>query len=85
MLYEVITAMPRKKIDALVEFAKGYGAKGLAYLAIGEDGTYKSSFSKFMTEEELTAIVDAMEGKQGDLLLFAADKNSTVFSVLGVV
>ena len=42
--------MPRKKIDALVEFAKGYGAKGLAYLAINDDGSYKSSFAEFMTE-----------------------------------
>lgn len=76
-------AMPRKKIDALVEFAKGYGAKGLAYLAIQEDGTQKSSFTKFMTEEETAALVKAMDGKPGDLLLFAADQDSTVFAVLG--
>ena len=76
-------AMPRKKIDALVEFAKGYGAKGLAYLAINEDGTYKSSFAKFMTEEQMKALVDAMAGKPGDLLLFAADKNKVVWDVLG--
>lgn len=76
-------AMPRKKIDALVEFAKGYGAKGLAYLAINEDGTYKSSFAKFMTEEQLTALAAAMGGKPGDLLLFAADKNKVVWDVLG--
>ncbi|MBO5198871.1 MAG: aspartate--tRNA ligase [Lachnospiraceae bacterium] len=77
--------MPRKKIDALVEFAKGYGAKGLAYLAVNEDGTYKSSFAKFMTEEELKALVDVMGGKPGDLLLFAADKNKIVYSVLGAL
>ena len=76
-------AMPRKKIDALVEFAKGFGAKGLAYLAINEDGTYKSSFAKFMTEDELKALVEAMGGKPGDLLLFAADKDKVVFDVLG--
>lgn len=75
--------MPRKKIDALVEFAKGFGAKGLAYLAINADGTYKSSFAKFMTEEELSALVEAMDGKPGDLLLFAADKNKVVYDVLG--
>ncbi len=75
--------MPRKKIDALVEFAKGYGAKGLAYLAVNSDGTYKSSFAKFMTEEELTALVEAMSGKPGDLLLFAADEDDVVFDVLG--
>ncbi|WP_418578129.1 aspartate--tRNA ligase [Hungatella sp.] len=76
-------AMPRKKIDALVEYAKGFGAKGLAYLAIAEDGTYKSSFAKFMTEDELHALVEAMAGKPGDLLLFAADKDKVVFDVLG--
>ena len=76
-------AMPRKKIDALVEFAKGYGAKGLAYLAIHEDGSYKCSFSKFMTEDELKALCQAMDGKPGDLLLFAADKDKVVFDVLG--
>ena len=78
-------AMPRKKIDKLVEFAKGYGAKGLAYLCINEDGTYKSSFAKFMTEEELAALVKAMDGKPGDLLLFAADKNKIVWNVLGAL
>ena len=78
-------AMPRKKIDKLVEFAKGYGAKGLAYLAVNEDGTYKSSFAKFMTEEELAALVSAMGGKPGDLLLFAADKNKIVWNVLGAL
>ncbi|MDO4168221.1 MAG: aspartate--tRNA ligase, partial [Eubacteriales bacterium] len=76
-------AMPRKKIDALVKFAKDFGAKGLAYLSINEDGTYKSSFAKFMTEEELKALVDAMQGEPGDLLLFAADKNKIVWDVLG--
>lgn len=78
-------SMPRKKIDALVEFAKGYGAKGLAYLVINEDGSYKSSFSKFMTEEELNALVAALNGKPGDLLLFAADKNKIVWNVLGAL
>ena len=78
-------SMPRKKIDKLVEFAKGYGAKGLAYLAVNEDGTYKSSFAKFMTEEELKALVEKMEGQPGDLLLFAADKNKVVWDVLGAL
>ncbi len=78
-------AMPRKKIDKLVEHAKGCGAKGLAYLCINEDGTYKSSFSKFMTEEELDNLVKAMEGKPGDLLLFAADKNKIVWNVLNAL
>lgn len=75
--------MPRKKIDALVDFAKGYGAKGLAYLCVLPDGSYKSSFSKFMTEDQLKALVEAMSGEPGDLLLFAADKNTVVWNVLG--
>ncbi len=65
-------AMPRKKIDALVEFAKTYGAKGLAYIAINEDGTIKSSFAKFMTEEEMKNIIAAMEGEPGDLLFICS-------------
>ncbi len=76
-------SMSRKKIDKLVEYAKGCGAKGLAYLCINEDGTYKSSFAKFMKEEELDNLVNAMEGKPGDLLLFAADSNKIVWEVLG--
>ena len=78
-------AMPRKKIDALVDFAKGYGAKGLAYIAIHEDGTMKSSFAKFMREEEMQALVAKMNGKPGDLLLFAADKSKLVYDVLGAL
>ena len=77
--------MPRKKIDALVDKAKGFGAKGLAYLAVNEDGTYKSSFSKFMTEEELDKLVKTMKGEKGDLLLFAADKTALVWNVLGAL
>lgn len=77
--------MPRKKIDALVDFAKGYGAKGLAYIAIHEDGTIKSSFAKFMKEEEMKALIQAMDGENGDLLLFAADKNKVVWDVLGAL
>ena len=78
-------SMPRKKIDALVDFAKGYGAKGLAYIAIQEDGSLKSSFAKFMTEEEMSAIVSALDGQAGDLLLFAADRNKIVWNVLGAL
>ena len=77
--------MPRKKIDALVNDAKGNGAKGLAYLAVLPDGSYKSSFAKFMTEDELKALVSAMDGEPGDLLLFAADKNKIVWNVLGAL
>ncbi len=77
--------MPRKKIDKLVDFAKDYGAKGLAYVAISEDGSYKSSFAKFMKPEEMDALIAAMDGKPGDLLLFAADKNTVVWAALGAL
>ena len=77
--------MPRKKIDALVEFVKTYGAKGLAYLGINEDGTYKSSFAKFMTEDELAEISKEMEAEPGDMMFFAADNNKTVWAALGAL
>lgn len=78
-------AMPRKKIDKLTAFVKDYGAKGLAYIALLEDGTAKSSFAKFMTEEEMSALIAAMDGEPGDLLLFAADKNKVVWDSLGAL
>ena len=77
--------MSRKQIDALVEFAKGCEAKGLAYIQIQPDGTQKSSFAKFMSEEEMNALVAALEGEPGDLLLFAADRDKIVFNVLGAL
>ncbi|MCI8308510.1 MAG: aspartate--tRNA ligase, partial [Lachnospiraceae bacterium] len=76
-------SMPRKKIDALVQFAKDFGAKGLAYIQLQDDGNVKSSFAKFMTEDEMSALISAMDGEAGDLLLFAADKDKVVFDVLG--
>lgn len=78
-------SMARKKIDALIDFAKGYGAKGLAYIAIQEDGSIKSSFAKFMKEEEMTALISAMDGEKGDLLFFAADKKKLVYDILGAL
>ena len=77
--------MPRKKIDALTDFVKGYGLKGLAYLAVLEDGSFKSSFAKFMSEDELHALADAMDAKPGDLLLFAADKYKLAVETLGAL
>ena len=74
--------MPRKRIDKLTETAKTYGAKGLAYIAIHGDGSVKSSFSKFLTEEELRALIEAMGGENGDLLLFAADSFKVVSASL---
>ncbi len=77
--------MPRKKIDKLVEFAKGYGAKGLAWLCVNEDGSFKSSFAKYMEEQQLRALAEKMEAQPGDLLLFAADQNKIVWNVLGAL
>ena len=77
--------LPRKKIDKLTEVAKTYGAKGLAYIAVKEDGSFKSSFSKFMTEDEMAALVAAMDGEKGDLLLFAADSFKVVCASLGAL
>ena len=77
--------MPRKKIDALVAFVKDYGAKGLAYIAIQPDGSIKSSFAKFMKDEEMQVLISAMHGEPGDLLLFVADKNKIVYASLGAL
>ena len=77
--------MPRKKLDALVAFVKDYGAKGLAYIAIQPDGSIKSSFAKVMKDEEMQALIAAMQGEPGDLLLFAADKNKIVYASLGAL
>ena len=77
--------MPRKKIDKLTAFVKDYGAKGLAYITIQEDGSVKSSFAKFLSEEQMSALVKAMDGEPGDLLLFAADKNKVVWDSLGAL
>lgn len=76
-------AMPRKKIDSLTDVAKTYGAKGLAYVCVMDDGSIKSSFSKFLSEEEMNSLIKAMAGEPGDLLLFAADADKVVYDVLG--
>ncbi len=77
--------MPRKKIDALVDFVKDYGAKGLAYLGINEDGTYKSSFAKFMSEEEIKNLLEEMDANSGDICFFAADVDKVVYASLGAL
>ena len=83
---EGLGELPRKKIDALTDFVKGYGAKGLAYIAIAQDGSRKCSFAKFMKDEELDAIVEKMGGKAGDLLLFISDsKKKFVLETLGAL
>jgi aspartyl-tRNA synthetase len=73
----------RNQIDELTEYVKQYGAKGLAYLAIGSDGEQRSTFSKFFSPEKIREIIDRMEAKPGDLLLFVADKPAIVFEALG--
>lgn len=75
--------MPRKKIDALTVLAKTYGAKGLAYICVMKDGSIKSSFAKFMSEEEMQALIKAMDAEAGDLLLFVSDTDKIVYAALG--
>ena len=77
--------MPRKQIDKLVEFVKDYKLKGLAYMQVLEDGSVKSSFSKFLTETDIENIKKAMSCENGDLLLFAADKKEVVWQALGAL
>ena len=74
-----------EKIDALTEFVKTYGAKGLAYIALDEQGEIKSSFAKFMEADKLELILQKLEAKAGDLLFFVADKNSVVYASLGAL
>ena len=73
----------RKEIDELTAFVAQYGAKGLAYLAVAEDGQHRSSFSKFLTEPVLQALLDRLQAKPGDLLLFVADRPAVAYEALG--
>ncbi len=73
----------RKEIDKLTEYAKGIGAKGLAYVRWVDEPN--ASFKKFMTEEELNAVYERLQAEKGDVILIVADKNSTVFSTLGAL
>jgi aspartyl-tRNA synthetase len=77
--------MPRKKIDALTEEAKGIGAKGLAYIQLKTDGTVKCSFAKFVNEDIINAIVKEFDAKQGDLILIVSDRNKIVWETLGAL
>jgi len=74
----------RKEIDALGEFVKTYRAKGLAWLNVGES-EHRSSFAKFLTPEEVSAVINAVGGEVGDLLVFVADSNKVVFDSLGAL
>ena len=81
-----VTTYTRKEIDKLIETVKGIGGKGLAWIRINEDGTSSSSFAKFMSEEEMAAIMEKADAKPGDVVLIVADSNANaVFSVLGAV
>ena len=80
-----VFSTPEKATNYAIEFAKENGLKGLAYIALEEDGTYKGSFLKFMKEEELKAISEKMGAEKGDLLLFAADKRDVVWKALGAL
>lgn len=73
----------RKKIDELVDYVKAYGAKGLAYLTVTEDGQHRSSFAKYLPFELVDEIIRRMEANPGDLLLFVADQQDVVYESLG--
>lgn len=77
--------MPRKQIDALVEVAKTYGGKGLAWIGLNDDGTFKTSISKFFDDFKLQQIANAFDAEKGDLILISSDKNNIVFDVLGAL
>ena len=82
---KAFSVLTRKEVDKLTETVRGIGAKGLAWARIGEDGTIASSFAKFMTEDEMKAIMDKCGAENGDVILIIADKASTTLSVLGAL
>jgi len=73
----------RKEIDALVEVVRTYKAKGMAWISIDGNNELKSSFAKFMTEDEMKALLGAVQAEPGDLICFVADKNEVVYDALG--
>jgi len=82
---EECAALPRKQIDAFVELARTHKAKGLAWVILPEDGTVKSSISKFFTEEQLREIAARFGAKAGDTIFLCADQTNIVFEALGAV
>ena len=79
-------SLSSKEIDKLTDSVKGNGAKGLAWARSAEDGTVSSSFAKFITEDELKAILDKAGAEAGDVVLIIGDvKNSIVFNALGAL
>lgn len=77
--------LPRRQIDALTDFVKTYGAKGLAYIVLNEDGSIKSALTKFFTEEVMSKILERVEAKPGDIIFFGADVDDVVFASLGAL
>lgn len=77
-------AMSRKEIDSLVAYVRTYGARGLAWYKWGADAV-SSSFAKFLSGDELAALLSAAGTKEGDLLLIVAAKNKVVFDSLGAL
>ncbi|WP_329383326.1 aspartate--tRNA ligase [Anaerofustis butyriciformans] len=73
----------RRDIDALVDYVKTYGAKGLAWIAVNEDGSIKSQITKFLSEEETNGILERAKAENGDIVFIVADKNKVVYDSLG--
>ena len=78
-------SIARRELDGLVEFVSIYGAKGLAWIIVNEDGSIKSPIAKFFSDEQMKAILSAGAAVPGDLLLFVADKKSVVAQALGAL
>ena len=77
-----VDKFPRRQIDALVDFVKIYGAKGMAWISMKEDGI-QSPITKFFTQDELDALLERTDAKTGDLIFFVGDKDKVVFDSLG--
>lgn len=73
----------RKEIDDLSVYVREFGAKGLAYLYVGESGEHRSSFAKHISPDTVEAVIARMKGEPGDLLLLLADKTEVVYESLG--
>ncbi len=80
-----LASMTRKQIDSLAEFVKTYRAKGLPYMTFTADGGVKSSFNKFMTDELVEKVREAMHAEPGDIIFFGADKKNVVWQALGAL
>jgi aspartyl-tRNA synthetase len=77
--------LPRSDLDALTEFAKGYGAKGLVWAFVQEDGSLRSPIAKFLSESEIDAIKASLSAKVGDALFVVADAVGVARAVLGAL